>query len=88
MPSYYVRRVKETTPGGFAYVGPIRSERQAEKEADAWNSCSTGYAARVLPSNPATRKLVREWTRAVRRPALNPYAHGGPLWADGVRFTR
>jgi hypothetical protein len=74
--SYYVKRSGGRL--GFAYVGPIRSERQAEKEAAAWISC--GHTAEVQPSNPAVRADVRAWTRAIRNGS--PFVLGGPLWAD------
>lgn len=52
--SFYVRRT-----GGF--TGPIRSSRQAEREAAAWRSC--GQHATVEPSSPKLRREVRDWQR-------------------------
>lgn len=64
--SYYVRRDKPGTPGGHAYVGPIKTERQAYKEVDAWNGSDPAYNAVALVSTPVVRSYVRAWQKAVR----------------------
>jgi hypothetical protein len=68
--SYYVRRDKPGTPGGYAYVGPIRSARQAGREAEAWNDAgreaeNPPYNAVVMLSTPEVRAAVRAWVKAV-----------------------
>lgn len=61
MASQWVRRrAGERT----AWTGPIRSPRQAGKEADAWRS--VGWDAEVVPSTPAVRAEVRAWQKSVR----------------------
>lgn len=59
--SFYVRRTK--SDGSTAYVGPIRSARQADKERAAWES--VGQPSEVLPSSPAVRADVRAWQKQV-----------------------
>jgi hypothetical protein len=59
--SFYVKR---EAPSGVAYVGPIRSERQAHRERDAWESA--GRPAVVLVSTPAVRAAVRAWEKSKR----------------------
>lgn len=56
--SFYVRRVKGTRVG---FTGPIRSERQAHREAAAWEG--EGFEASVLESNSVVRAEVRRWER-------------------------
>jgi hypothetical protein len=65
--SYYVKR----SGGRFGqgYVGPIRSEKQAQRECEAWRGA--GHTAELLPSSPLVRAEVRAWSkkaRATRRP--------------------
>ena len=60
--SSYVRRTKPD--GRHAWVGPIRSAAQAEKERAAWESA--GQPAAVFPSSPEVQALVRLWERSVR----------------------
>jgi len=60
--SFYVRRVHTDGRGGW--VGPIRSERQAEKEKAAWESC--GWVAWVEPSTPEIKATARAWQRERR----------------------
>jgi hypothetical protein len=55
--SYYVRRIHADGRNGF--IGSIRSERQANKEANAWRSA--GWSAEVLPNSPALRRVIRDW---------------------------
>lgn len=59
--SYYVKRSGGRL--GYAFVGPIRSEKQAQKEVDAW--ISVGHTAELLPSSPLVRAEVRAWTKNV-----------------------
>lgn len=59
--TFYVRRVHTDGRGGW--VGPIRSERQARREQQAWESC--GWVAWVEESSPAVRAAVRSWQRAM-----------------------
>ena len=47
------------------WVGPIRSPRQARREAAAWQSA--GWAAEVVPATPEARREVRAWQTAVRK---------------------
>jgi hypothetical protein len=58
--SFYVRRTR--ADGEVGWTGPIRSERQAERERDAWRDC--GREAEVVPSTPEVRAEVRAWERA------------------------
>jgi len=60
-PSYYVKR---TTSYGHGWTGPIRSARQAEREAQAWRNYGT--AAEVLESTAHVRAQVREWEHSRR----------------------
>jgi hypothetical protein len=86
MAGFYVRRVKRSTPGGFAWVGPIRSERQAEREAATWNAAGAPdcgspddgvpYDAVVLPSSPDVRRQVQEWQASVQARRDGYYARG------------
>lgn len=57
MPNWYVERSR-AYPAAYGYTGPL-SERQARREQDAWSAA--GWAATLLPSTPAVRRLVREW---------------------------
>jgi hypothetical protein len=60
--AYYVKRSGGRL--GYAYVGPIRSEKQAHKEVAAWVSC--GHTAEVLEATPAVRTDVRSWEKTIR----------------------
>lgn len=60
MASHWVRR---RTGERMGWTGPIRSPRQAGKEADAWRSI--GWDAEVVESTPAARAEVRAWQREV-----------------------
>lgn len=62
--SFYVRRV--TSAGRVAWTGPIRSERQAGREAQAWRDA--GRSAEVVESTADVRAQVRAWERAKARP--------------------
>jgi len=62
--SYFVERHSDHNPTGLAYVGPIRSKAQAERERDAW--VDAGHPATVLESGPETRAKVRAWEKAKR----------------------
>lgn len=64
--SYYVKRTSKSSPVGFSYVGPIRSESQAEKERDAW--LAAGESAEILLSTSAVRNRVRAHAKAVSAP--------------------
>ena len=57
--SFYVRRL--TPLGRLGWTGPIRSRRQAEREAQAWRDA--GCLADVLPNTPDVRAQVRAWQR-------------------------
>lgn len=59
--SFYVERSR-VSPAGHGWTGPVRSERQAHREAGAW--ADAGWAAVVHPSTPQIRARVREWQRA------------------------
>ena len=61
--SFYVFR--ERADGRDGWVGPIRSEKQAHKEAAAWQSC--GWESEVCASDPFIRALVRDWEKRVRQ---------------------
>lgn len=60
--SHYVRRTNDA--GRTSWTGPLRSARQADREATAWNA--EGWTAEVVPSTPETRTAVRDWERAKR----------------------
>lgn len=62
--SYYIRRSKADRKG---WTGPIRSERQADREVAAWQSI--GWDARREVSTPEVRAEVRTWERTVRAQA-------------------
>jgi hypothetical protein len=59
--SFMVRRTRPHQ-GPTSWTGPIRSERQANREAAAW--ASEGYIAEVLDYTPEVKKLVRAWQKA------------------------
>lgn len=59
--SYYVKRSGGRL--GYAWVGPIRSERQARKEVAAWVSC--GLTAELFETSPAVRAEVRSWEKTI-----------------------
>jgi hypothetical protein len=67
--TYYVRRDKPSTPGGYAYVGPIKTHSQAIREVNAWNACDSTYDAVALESTVVLRARVAAWRRAVRNRA-------------------
>jgi hypothetical protein len=62
--SFYVKREHG---GRISWTGPIRSARQAEREAEAWRNATdglpTGWTTTVEPSTPEVRKQVRDWER-------------------------
>jgi hypothetical protein len=70
--SYYVKRTRPAQPsdprasviGGrkIGWTGPIRSEKQANREAAAWSD--GGWSGEVIESTPDTRREVREWQKA------------------------
>ena len=60
--SFYVRRSR-ASDGRPGWTGPIRSERQAGREAEAWQS--VGWFAEVVPSTAEVRAQARAWQRAV-----------------------
>jgi hypothetical protein len=59
--SFYVERNQNDRTG---WTGPIRSARQADKEAAAWQSA--GWVAQVMESTPEVKAAVRAWERAKR----------------------
>lgn len=70
-PSFYVARTRlhddpseGRKAGEVGWVGPIRSEAQAKKEAAAWDSTGN-FTAVVHPSTPEIRSAVRAWMKAV-----------------------
>jgi hypothetical protein len=73
--SYYVKRSSERRHDIWTdrdvvdhregWTGPIRSAKQAEREATAWRD--VGWSAEVLPSTPEVRAQVRAWTKANRQ---------------------
>lgn len=73
--SYYVSRPSTRDEGELSWVGPLRTAKQAHKEATAW--VSTGaYPVRVHESTPEVRKQVRDFQkRASNRRANSPYAN-------------
>jgi hypothetical protein len=66
--SFYVERYHDTesVDGRTSWTGPIRSEDQAHREAEAWESA--GWRCVVHESSPAVRARVYRWNRA-KRPA-------------------
>ena len=61
--SCYVQR---TSPAGRpGWTGPIRSSRQAQREAAAWQSI--GWTAEVVVSTPEVKAAVRAWERDVKQ---------------------
>lgn len=59
--SFYVKREYNRRT---AWTGPIRSERQAHREAAAWQN--TGRFAEVVQSTSEVRKQVRDWEQQVK----------------------
>jgi hypothetical protein len=57
--TFYVKRSTDTRDG---WTGPIRSERQADREAAAW--VAAGWSAEVVPSSPEVKREVRAWQKA------------------------
>lgn len=65
--SYYVRRHR-TTSTADSFTGPIRTERQAQREAAAWNDSTEGeWVATVEPSTPTLRAEIRAWEKSKKR---------------------
>jgi hypothetical protein len=68
--SYYVKRTR-IADGRVGWTGPIRSERQAQRERAAW-TCEAPYdgdgpaqhTAEVYVSTPEVRAAVRAWAKA------------------------
>lgn len=65
--AFYVRRVNTGT-GREGWVGPIRSERQAHREALAWeadtDSHGNYWSADVFVSCPEIKARVRAWEKS------------------------
>jgi hypothetical protein len=59
-PSFYVRRERDGRDG---WVGPLRTEHRAEREAAAWRDA--GWAAEVHDNISATLAAVKAWQRKV-----------------------
>lgn len=60
--SWYVHRFTGSVRGErVGWTGPIRSERQADREVAAWREA--GWTAEKLESCPRVRALVRTWVR-------------------------
>jgi hypothetical protein len=57
--SFYVKRT--TDDGRHGWTGPIRSRRQADREAAAWTA--SGWDALVFDGTPEVRAAVRAWQR-------------------------
>jgi hypothetical protein len=81
--SYYVKRSGGRL--GYAYVGPIRAEKQAHKEAEAWISC--GHTAEVLESSPAVRADVRAWDKTIHAIRFGTFP-GSPLYASSSYYAQ
>ncbi len=68
--SFYVKRGRTEdsyVTGPFWYTGwtgPIRSERQAHREAAAWRDA--GWIADIVQSTPEIRAEVRVWERETK----------------------
>ena len=71
--SFYVKRVKigkglHRPDGYVGWTGPIRTQAQAEREAEAWNtaegSLGDRWQAGVVESTPEVKAAVRAWSRA------------------------
>lgn len=62
--SYYVHRINEN--GRQGWTGPIRSEKQANKEAEAWKDA--GQEATVYESSPEVKARVRAWDKNPKQP--------------------
>lgn len=60
--SYYVHRIHDDGRNGW--VGPIRSNTQADKEATAWKDC--GWMAWVHESDTQVKLQVRAWEKQVK----------------------
>jgi hypothetical protein len=60
--THFVKRVRPD--GSVAWTGPIRSPRQAEREAQAWRESGIVDTAEVLPADKATWAEVRAWEKA------------------------
>lgn len=60
--SFYVRRTNED--GREGWVGPIRSEAQADREVAAWREC--GWSADRVPVTTESRAEVKAWMAAVK----------------------
>jgi len=58
--SSYVRRTRKD--GKVSWTGPIRSARQAEREAQAWRETGE-WSADVMYSTPEVRATVRAWVQ-------------------------
>ena len=59
--SYFVRRDRD---GRESWTGPLRSERQADREAQAWRDA--GWYATVEPATPEIKAEVRAWEKTKR----------------------
>lgn len=56
--SFYVKRERTDRVG---WTGPIRSQRQAEREAEAWRDAF--WTATVIQSTPEVRQQIRQWEK-------------------------
>ena len=79
--SHYVKRTSKRNPAGIAYVGPIRSEAQANREAAVWREA--GETAEVLQSTPAVRRDVNRWQRITHAEDASE-----TVWYQGSAMTR
>lgn len=61
--SYYVKRSNPRSKSGLgiSFIGPIRSEKQAHREAECWISEGISESAEVLESTKQVRRDVRLW---------------------------
>jgi hypothetical protein len=60
--SFFVKRSSGTRQG---WTGPIRSERQADREVAAWQSA--GWTAERVNSTPEIRREVSTWQKEANR---------------------
>lgn len=70
--SFYVKRSRPAHPSDHeasvvdgrkvGWTGPIRSERQAHREAAAW--CDGGWSGNVVAGSPEVKREAREWQKA------------------------
>lgn len=75
--SFYVKRTRPARPDDnprrvadgvkVGWTGPIRSERQANREVNAWRD--SDWTAEKVESSPSVRAEVRAWVKSSERPS-------------------